>query len=98
MTMRGDSLSGLFAETPGPRPEDGPVVDTALPLPLYTRGKVRDVYAAGDYLVIVATDRLSAFDHVLPTPVPGKGRVLTQLSAFWFAQTRDIVANHLVAT
>lgn len=74
------------------------VVQTALSLPLYTRGKVRDVYAADGYLLIVATDRLSAFDHVLPTPIPDKGRVLTQLSAFWFERTRDLVPNHLVST
>ncbi len=72
-------------------------MSTPLPLPLYTRGKVRDVYVAGDDLLIVATDRISAFDHVLPTPIPDKGRVLTQLSAFWFAQTRAIVRNHLLA-
>lgn len=74
------------------------VVQTALSLPLYTRGKVRDVYAVDGYLLIVATDRLSAFDHVLPTPIPDKGRVLTQLSAFWFERTRDLVPNHLVST
>lgn len=78
--------------------EARPVVQTALSLPLYTRGKVRDVYAADGYLLIVATDRLSAFDHVLPTPIPDKGRVLTQLSAFWFERTRDLVPNHLVST
>ncbi len=68
-----------------------------LPLPLYTRGKVRDVYTSGDYLLIVATDRLSAFDHVLPTQIPGKGTVLTQLSAFWFEKTRPLLANHMVS-
>jgi phosphoribosylaminoimidazole-succinocarboxamide synthase len=72
------------------------VLTTDLPLPLYARGKVRDVYAAGDALLIVATDRISAFDHVLPTPVPDKGRILSQLSAFWFERTRAIVPNHLV--
>ncbi len=75
-----------------------PVVTTDLPLPAFTRGKVRDVYDLGEFLLIVATDRISAFDHVLPTPVPDKGRILTQLSAFWFAQTQGIVANHLVTT
>ncbi len=74
------------------------VVTTDLPLPMYARGKVRDVYALGEYLLIVATDRLSAFDHVMPTPIPGKGRILTRLSAFWFERTRDIVPNHLVTT
>src|SRR5215203_5793774 len=60
------------------------------------RGKVRDVYDLGDRLVIVATDRLSAFDWVLPTPIPGKGRLLTQLSLFWF--NRLGVPNHLLGT
>jgi phosphoribosylaminoimidazole-succinocarboxamide synthase len=65
-------------------------------LPLLLRGKVRDVYAVGaDHLLIVTTDRLSAFDVVMPDPVPGKGAVLTAVSNFWFAYTRDIVANHL---
>jgi phosphoribosylaminoimidazole-succinocarboxamide synthase len=64
---------------------------------LINRGKVRDVYrlARGD-LLIVATDRISAFDYVLPTPIPGKGEVLTQLSNFWFDKTAGIIANHLV--
>lgn len=65
-------------------------------LPLVGRGKVRDIYAVGaDELLIVATDRLSAYDVVLPTPIPDKGRVLTGLSNFWFARTRGIVPNHL---
>ncbi len=65
-------------------------------LPLLHRGKVRDNYAIGDdRLLIVASDRLSAFDVVLPDPIPGKGRVLTAISDFWFARTRAIVANHL---
>lgn len=65
-------------------------------LPLLMRGKVRDVYAIGtDHLLIVTTDRLSAFDVVMPDPVPGKGAVLTAVSNFWFHFTRDIVANHL---
>ena len=63
----------------------------------YARGKVRDVYAAGDYLVIVATDRLSAFDYILPTPIPDKGRVLTALTIFWLDLLRDIVPNHFVS-
>ena len=66
---------------------------------LWRRGKVRDVYEAGaDRLVIVASDRLSAFDVVLPTPIPDKGRVLTQISNFWFARLVPIVPNHLVST
>jgi phosphoribosylaminoimidazole-succinocarboxamide synthase len=66
---------------------------------LVRRGKVRDVYAiGGDRLLIVASDRLSAYDVVLPTPIPDKGRVLTSLSNFWFARTKGIVANHLTGT
>jgi len=62
-------------------------------------GKVRELYTAGDdHLVLVASDRISAFDVVLPTPIPDKGRVLTGLSRFWFDRTRGIVANHLVST
>ncbi|MDD2772514.1 MAG: phosphoribosylaminoimidazolesuccinocarboxamide synthase [Elusimicrobiales bacterium] len=68
-----------------------------LPLPLLRRGKVRDVYDLKDRLLIVATDRISAFDFVLPTPVPQKGAVLTAISAFWFGLTADIVANHLIS-
>ena len=61
------------------------------------RGKVRDIYDAGDFLVFVATDRLSAFDYVLPTPIPDKGRVLTQLTIFWLDLLRDVVPNHFVS-
>ena len=61
------------------------------------RGKVRDIYDAGDKLLIVATDRLSAFDVILPTPIPDKGRVLTQLSLFWFDLLRDVIPNHVVS-
>lgn len=74
------------------------LLETALDaLKLYRRGKVRDLYDAGEFLLIVATDRISAFDYVLPTGIPDKGRVLTQLSAFWFGVTRDLVQNHLVS-
>ena len=66
--------------------------------PLIGRGKVRDLYAVGDALLMVATDRISAFDHVLGTGIPGKGKILTQLSLFWFDLVRDIVPNHLIAT
>lgn len=65
-------------------------------LPLKFRGKVRDIYDLGDALLIVATDRLSAFDVVLPTPIPDKGRVLTALSRFWFGRTAHIIENHLL--
>ncbi|GAB4323629.1 MAG: phosphoribosylaminoimidazolesuccinocarboxamide synthase [Candidatus Zixiibacteriota bacterium] len=61
-----------------------------------SRGKVRDIYDLGEMLLIVATDRISAFDVILPTGIPGKGRVLTQMSQFWFEKTRHIVPNHLI--
>jgi phosphoribosylaminoimidazole-succinocarboxamide synthase len=67
-------------------------------LPLVARGKVRDIYALGDDLLFVATDRISAFDHVLGSGIPDKGRILTQISAFWFGFLKDTVANHLLAT
>ena len=66
--------------------------------PLIGRGKVRDLYAVGDALLMVATDRISAFDHVLGSGIPGKGKILTQISLFWFDLMRDIVPNHLIAT
>ena len=62
------------------------------------QGKVRDIYDFGDRLLIVATDRISAFDYVLGSGIPDKGKVLTQISAFWFDRTRAIVANHVLAT
>jgi len=65
-------------------------------LSLAFRGKVRDVYDLGETLLIVATDRLSAFDVVLPTPIPEKGRVLTALSRLWFERTRRLLPNHLL--
>ena len=63
---------------------------------LHARGKVRDIYEAGDNLLMVASDRISAFDVILPTAIPDKGRVLTGLSLFWFARTADLVPNHLL--
>lgn len=65
-------------------------------LTLHARGKVRDLYSVGEFLLLVATDRISAFDHVLATGIPGKGKILTQLSLFWFDFLGDIVPNHLV--
>ena len=65
---------------------------------LLGRGKVRDIYDVGEHLLIIATDRLSAFDVVLPTPIPNKGKVLTQMSAFWFGHFKDFVPNHVVST
>ena len=79
--------------------ETNVVVETDLKgLKLARRGKVRDIYEYGDRVLLVATDRISAFDVVLPTPIPMKGAVLTQLSQFWFDMMRDIVPNHLVST
>lgn len=75
-----------------------PLLDTQLDgLSLVRRGKVRDVYAIDDALILVATDRISAFDYVLGSGIPDKGRVLNQLSAFWFARTGHIVPNHMLS-
>lgn len=83
----------------GQKTTDEAVWNTQIPgLPEPRRGKVRDVYDLGDRLLIVATDRLSAYDHVLRPPIPGKGRILTQLANFWFERTRDLIDNHLLAT
>jgi phosphoribosylaminoimidazole-succinocarboxamide synthase len=65
-------------------------------LPLLARGKVRDLYVINEALLLVATDRISAFDHVLATGIPGKGKILTQLSLFWFQLLHDVVPNHLI--
>lgn len=79
-------------------PAAPPVLHTSLSgLSPHRQGKVRDLYDLGDALLIVATDRISAFDYVLGSAIPDKGRVLTQLSAFWFGRTQDIVANHLLS-
>ncbi len=72
------------------------LLESNLPLPPFVRGKVRDTYWLGDHLLIVATDRISAFDVVLPCGIPDKGAVLNQLSAFWFRETAGLVRNHLV--
>lgn len=77
--------------------QNTPVLQTDFPLPIFGRGKVRDTYDLGDMLLIVATDRISAFDSVLPTGIPHKGQVLTALSAFWFDQTREIMPNHMIS-
>jgi phosphoribosylaminoimidazole-succinocarboxamide synthase len=75
------------------------VMTTEFPeLPPPRRGKVRDIYDLGNSLLIVATDRISAFDVVLPNGIPNKGKVLTQISRFWFNKTRDIITNHLIST
>jgi phosphoribosylaminoimidazole-succinocarboxamide synthase len=73
--------------------------ETNLPgLPLKGRGKVRDIYDLGDALLIVASDRISAFDVVMNDPIPDKGKILTQISAFWFSQIGDLTAHHLLST
>jgi len=72
------------------------LINTTLALPIFRRGKVRDVYDLGDRLLIVSTDRISAFDIVLPCGIPDKGKVLNQLSAFWFEKTAHILPNHLI--
>ena len=73
------------------------LMSTNLPdVPLYTSGKVRDVYDLGDSLLIIATDRISAFDCVMPNGIPGKGKILTEMSLFWFEFTSNIVSNHLI--
>ena len=75
------------------------LLQTSIPgLPQFIQGKVRDVYDLGDALLIVATDRLSAFDVILPTGIPGKGRVLTALSQFWFEKTAHLVPNHFLSS
>jgi len=63
----------------------------------FRSGKVRDIYEAGDNLIIVASDRISAFDCILPTPITGKGKVLSSISKFWFSQTTDIILNHFIS-
>jgi phosphoribosylaminoimidazole-succinocarboxamide synthase len=74
-----------------------PLLETDLGgLRRYTKGKVRDIYDLGDKLLMVATDRISAFDVILPTGIPNKGKILTQMSLFWFDFTKDIVPNHLI--
>ena len=79
-----------------PYAEPNILLKTELPLPLFMRGKTRDVYDLGKHLLIVATDRISAFDVVLPCGIPNKGWVLNQLSAFWFEKTKHIVPNHVL--
>jgi phosphoribosylaminoimidazole-succinocarboxamide synthase len=71
------------------------IIKTELPLPIFIRGKVRDAYDLGSHLLIIATDRISAFDVVLPTGIPLKGHVLNRLSSFWFRRTADIIPNHM---
>jgi phosphoribosylaminoimidazole-succinocarboxamide synthase len=74
------------------------IMESNLPLPVFIRGKVRDTYDLGSHLLLVATDRISAFDVVLPNGIPLKGHVLNRLSYFWFRRTADIVPNHMTET
>ena len=74
------------------------VLDTHLPYPMFKRGKVRDIYDMGDRLLIVSTDRISAFDVILPNGIPRKGEALTRLSTHWFQQTKNIIQNHMIKT
>ena len=67
-------------------------------LKFLNRGKVRDLYAVKDHLLLVATDRISAFDVIMPNPIPGKGLILNKMSAFWFKQMEDIIGNHILST
>jgi phosphoribosylaminoimidazole-succinocarboxamide synthase len=81
------------------RPQEDALLHTDFPtLPPPQRGKVRDIYDFGDCLLIVATDRISVFDVVLPNGIPDKGKILTQLSCFWFEQTQDLIRNHVTST
>jgi phosphoribosylaminoimidazole-succinocarboxamide synthase len=91
------SSTPLGSQTPRPQPDGAPMLQSSLQsLPLVYRGKVRDTYAVGsDRLLIVTTDRLSAFDVVLNEPIPGKGYVLNALSNFWFGRLAHVVPNHL---
>ncbi|MGH7876830.1 MAG: phosphoribosylaminoimidazolesuccinocarboxamide synthase, partial [Candidatus Dormibacteraceae bacterium] len=79
--------------------EPGPaLLSSQIDLPLFSKGKVRDTYVlSDDRLLMVTTDRISAYDHVLPTGIPDRGKVLTQLSIFWFSQTLGFQENHLVS-
>jgi phosphoribosylaminoimidazole-succinocarboxamide synthase len=90
--------SGFYYETGGSMSRVSGLLNTDIPeLRLYGRGKVRDAYDLGETLLMVTTDRISAFDVVLPNAIPHKGAVLTQLSAFWFERTKHLVANHLIS-
>ncbi|MBI4376836.1 MAG: phosphoribosylaminoimidazolesuccinocarboxamide synthase [Elusimicrobia bacterium] len=74
------------------------LTESSIPgLKLWRRGKVRDVYELGERLLVVSTDRLSAFDHILPSPIPDKGKILTQVSAWWFAKTASLTPNHMIS-
>ncbi len=74
------------------------VTETNLPLKIFKKGKVRDVYELNDKLLLIATDRISAFDFVLHEPITNKGICLTQISKFWFDYFKDLIPNHVVST
>ena len=99
LTKRGAPLRIDVLATASKGPPLSALLTTHLgAIPLIGRGKVRDLYAVGDDLLLVATDRISAFDHVLGSGISGKGKILTQISLFWFDLLGDIVPNHLIAT
>jgi phosphoribosylaminoimidazole-succinocarboxamide synthase len=85
-----------FAEVAAALPERAVTTAEGLPYPRIASGKVREIFDLGDALLLVATDRLSAFDVILPDGIPGKGIILTQMSNWWFAQTAGLIANHLL--
>jgi phosphoribosylaminoimidazole-succinocarboxamide synthase len=91
------SLAALNTTPDGAPILTATLVSTDLPFPLRVRGKVRDVYDLGDALLMVATDRVSAFDVVMPSPIPRKGEVLTLVSAWWFARVADLVPHHVLS-
>lgn len=86
-----------MTHTDSTEPAATSILHSSLPLPLFSRGKVRDTYSLGEDLLIVATDRISAFDVVLPCAIPTKGALLNQMSAFWFAKTAHLMPNHMIA-
>src|ERR1019366_3235238 len=92
MMVRPASTSTLSRTSPDPRRRPG-----GERVELVHSGKVRELYADGDDLIMVASDRVSVYDVVLPTPIPGKGNVLTQLSLWWFGQLRDVIPNHVIS-
>jgi phosphoribosylaminoimidazole-succinocarboxamide synthase len=93
-TANNDALFQL-----APLPPSTPLLETTLPgFATFRRGKVRELFEVGNDLLLVASDRISAFDHVMESGIPDKGRILTQLSAFWFARTSHITANHLLTS
>ncbi|HEX4347648.1 MAG TPA: phosphoribosylaminoimidazolesuccinocarboxamide synthase, partial [Vicinamibacterales bacterium] len=93
------NFSKLLAAREEQLPLASPILQTTLAARRPDRhGKVRDIYEFGDRLLIVATDRLSAFDHVFAEGIPDKGKILTQISTFWFERTKTIVRNHVIST